>query len=483
MPPGAVLFLCAIVVAVLIRLERTHNPSASGALWIPTCWMLIAGSRAVGRWLGGAQDTSAIDGSLADRLVLTTLLFLALAVILARPKIAWSRILKDNVWVIALFLYMGLSIFWAEYPYVSLKRWTKSAGAVVMALMIMSEARPLEALGSVLRRCAYILIPVSLVLIKYFPQFGRVYGRWDGLEMWTGVTTHKNSLGQLCAVSVFFLIWSLLRKSESQNPVRSRIHIFADIFVLGLGLFLLIGPGGTYSATSVLISVVGVATMLLLKSWKGLARLIAQNMRVTVVTLALMYLLLADAMMSTVTSILGRAEDLTGRATGIWPVVLAAAARHPFLGAGYGGVWGLGGEVSSIAGVEQAHNGYLDVYLELGFVGVVLLVGFFLNFSSQIRKQFNNDVSWGVFGVCFVLMTLLYNLSETAFFDVYLGAAMVLVPVALSARLGDASEQASKTRPVPTRIVSRPVGRGRAYRGPVRLSKITSYSKTKPPNR
>src|SRR5687767_7436952 len=100
MSPSAALFACAFLVVALLRIERGRNPTASLALWIPTIWMLISGSRAVGRWFAvDVGDIDAQSGSLPDRLVLMTLTILA-ASIAARRKVQWSRILRDNLWLI-----------------------------------------------------------------------------------------------------------------------------------------------------------------------------------------------------------------------------------------------------------------------------------------------------------------------------------------------------------------------------------------------
>lgn len=446
MPPTIALILCVVVVAVLLRLERTRNPSASAALWVPTCWMLISGSRPIGRWVGLDQTQQSLDGSPMDRLVLSVLMLLALVIVYAKRKSEWSPIVRDNVWLILLFFYMALSALWADYPFVSLKRWSKSAGPILMALVILTEPRPLDAFSSILRRCAYVLVPTSLVLIKYFPEFGRAYNRWTGVEMWTGVATHKNSLGQVCGLAVFFLTWELLRKGRSRGLFRTRSHIYADVFVLALAIFLLIGPGaGAYSASSIFITVLGVATFMVLDRMEGLGRLIAAKLKVVVVLLVLMCLVFANMLMPTVTSMLGRNEDLTGRTTDVWPLVLEVGARHPVLGAGYGGVWGLGGELSIVLELEQAHNGYLDVYLELGIVGLVLLSAFFLSFCSRIRREcLDHNFEWGLFGLCFLLMILAYNMSETAFFDVYIGVTMVLMAVVFSACLQEKADGGSR---------------------------------------
>ena len=439
------LILCLVVVAVLLRLERTRNPSASVALWVPTCWMLISGSRPIGRWVGLDQTQQPLDGSPLDRWVLAILILLALVIVYAKKKSEWSPILRDNVWLILLFSYMALSVVWAAYPSVSLKRWVKSAGPILVALVILTEPRPLDAFASILRRCAYILIPISLVLIKYFPDYGRAYNRWNGVEMWTGVATHKNSLGQVCGLSVFFLTWDLLRKGRSRELFRTGSHIYADVFILALAIYLLVGPGaGAYSASSIFITVLGLATFMVLSRMESLARVIASNLKVVVVAFVLMYLMFADMLTAMVTSMLGRNEDLTGRTTDIWPLVLDAAERHPIFGAGYGGFWGLGGELSLKLELEQAHNGYLDVYLELGIAGLILLSAFFLSFCSRIRREcIDHNFEWGLFGLCYLFMILTYNLSETAFFDVYLGVTMVLMAVVFSACLQERADDGS----------------------------------------
>jgi hypothetical protein len=242
--------------------------------------MLICGSRAVGGWWvdpGQVADETTEAGSAIDRLVLTVLLSLAIT-ILAKRRIQWLHVLKENKWLLLLFAYMAASIAWSEFPFVSLKRWIRAFGPIVMALVILSEQAPLEAFESVFRRTAYVLIPFSLALIKYFPLLGVAYGRWDGQQMWTGVTTHKNSLGQLCAVSVFLLIWNALRKSESSGKGRSKFRALGDFVVIGIAAMLLRGPSGSYSATSVSILTIGTSGALVMYRTWSVRRLVATHL-------------------------------------------------------------------------------------------------------------------------------------------------------------------------------------------------------------
>jgi hypothetical protein len=324
MTPITSLVLCIILVIVLLHIERKRNPVTSLALWVPVFWVLISGSRSVGSWFiltekdpdSGLSVESIEAGSPLDQLAFGTLIILGLFV-LYRRKIAWSRILKDNIWLILVFLFMGLSILWSGFPTVSLKRWIKASGVIVMAMVVLSEQKPLNALESVFRRSAYLLIPFSLVLIKYFSHLGVAYGRWDGQQMWVGVTTHKNMLGQLCAFSVFFLVWALSREWRSGGLFKSKSETLADAFVLAIAVFLLRGPEGSYSATSVGILVVGIPTLAVLYFKSNLARSIASHLKVFAVGFVSIYLLLHDTVVGIVTQALGRDETLTDR-TQIW---------------------------------------------------------------------------------------------------------------------------------------------------------------------
>lgn len=431
MPPKVALILCIVMVVVLLRIERQRNQAASLALWVPIFWVLIVGSRPVGSWFGTSSVSDAA-GSPLDRLVLNTLILLALW-ILSRRNIDWSRILKDNFWLILLYLYLGSSILWSDFPYVSLKRWIKISGQILMAIVVMSEQSPLQAMESVFRRCAYVLIPLSLVLVKYFPHLGRQYGRWCGGEMWVGVAGQKNGLGLLCAISLFFLIWAALRQWRSGEFLKSRSQAFADALIVGIALFLLLGPGGSYSATSIAILIVGIASLMILYRMKNFAMGMAAHLKAALIAFLLICLLIGNLLLPTVSSILGREETLTGR-TDIWQLVLEVASHNPILGVGFGGFWGLEDDVTSEHGVKQSHNGYLEVYLQVGIVGIVALFAFLMEFCGKVRREVNYMFDWGVFGICFLLMLVLYNYSEASFIQAgFMWTITVFLTVVFSA--------------------------------------------------
>jgi len=450
MSPILALIACTVFVAVLLSIERSHNREASLGLLVPTVWMLIYASRPLGRWfdMSGVGEAGVESGSPIDRMVLSVLIGLALLILLAR-KLDWNRIVNDNFWLIVFFLYLGMSILWSEIPLASSKRWIRSIGDILMACVVLSERKPLQALESVLRRCAYVLVPFSLMLSKFYPHLGREYGRWSGMEMWTGVTMQKNSLGQLCALSAFLLIWALLRERRTGGLQKAALRRTADLLVLLIALFLLIGPSSySRSATSVSIFLIGIAVLLLLNQRERFARYVAQQLKALALSLSLMYVLLYDSLVKIVTSLLERDETLTGR-TDIWRPLLEYASDNPILGVGYGGFWAPGNwELEDLFTPQfiltQAHNGYLAIYVELGIVGLVLLAVFLLAYCNAVRRQLDRSFDWGVYGICLLPMSLIYNNSEVSFLQSssYLWSTMVFLTIVFSTAGGKNSEDA-----------------------------------------
>ena len=129
----------------------------------------------------------------------------------------------------------------------------------------------------------------------------------------------------------------------------------------------------------------------------------SMHMKAVVIALALLFLVLGTLLVPTMASLLGRNETLTGRDE-IGRSVLDVASRNPLLGVGYGGYWGLQTEITSQHHVHQSHNGYLDVYLQVGIVGIVALFAFVMQFCGKIRREFSRIFEWAVFGISFLLM-------------------------------------------------------------------------------
>ena len=424
MPPVVALALCIILVALLLRLTVRSTEGKSRALWIPTIWILVVASRPVGRWFNlesvSMSEGSEARGSLADQLLLGMLILLALIVLFKR-RISWQTVLKDNIWLFVLLLYEGLSILWSDYPFASLKRWVRAAGAAMSAMVVMTGPNPFKALELIIRRTAYVLIPFSLVLIKYFPALGVAFGRWSGARMTVGVCMQKNGLGLLCMLSAFFFIWDLLRKRRLNLLKYDKGGTLADFFILLLAFYLMKGAGtNSYSATSVGVLLIGLCAMFALSTLrahpKNITGVVAVTAMVGATTLISASTILNWSPIGWWVNFLGRNESLTGRVD-IWERIYTIVPRWSLLGTGFGGFWGLPYSWV-VMGQMSGHNGYFDVYVELGFVGIFFLSIFLLSLWRKLSLLAKHDFDWSLMGICLLLISLAYNYTESDFLKV-----------------------------------------------------------------
>jgi O-antigen ligase len=405
----------------LLKLERQQAPNQSNALWVPTIWMMNCASKPLASWFAPGADSEGVDveaGSPLDRMFLIVLLITTIT-ILSRRKLNWAVIKANSFWLIILCGYALVSILWSEFIFVSIKRYIRFCGTPLIAMIILSEASPRLAMESVLRRTAFVLVPFSIVLIKYLPDRGVMYGRWSGELMWVGVTSQKNALGILCFVSAFFLLWRTVRAFSERKPGekwsrKQKLYIAADLSVLAIAVLLLKGPGKAYSATSLVVSFVGVSGLLALMQMRKRKAYVPVPALYTVVVLCFIYGMGIPFGAATVSSgfmeALGRDATFTDRDQ-IWRELVPIAMQNSVLGQGYGGFW-----VRPIeSGVNEAHNGYLDLMLELGFVGIVLLFAFIIALCKAAYRCLPQDFWWSSLTICLTIMTLVHNSTESSF--------------------------------------------------------------------
>jgi exopolysaccharide production protein ExoQ len=102
-------------------------------------------------------------------------------------------------------------------------------------------------------------------------------------------------------------------------------------------------------------------------------------------------------------ALLGKDATLTGRVP-LWGVVLDAAANRPVLGYGYGAFWlDWNTQVNAILKAVNwhlggSHNGYLDMVLELGVVGLIVSCGLLLSVLRQsLPGVLRGNPAWASF--------------------------------------------------------------------------------------
>jgi len=377
--------------------------------------MALCGSKSISYWLYPSTQLYSrarfnyIEGSSFDRTFLIVFICLGLVILYGRrDKI--RDFLLDNRALILLFAYALTSISWSAYQGVAIKRWIRAVGDIVMALVILTDEHPKDAFEHVIRRCGILLIPLSL----YFIKFNRVLGVGytdDGLkEMWIGVTLHKNLLGQLCAIICVFLLWRMLKALP-------KIDIF-DLVCLVVSFYLLVG---SHSATSIVVFIIG-ASILIGATYFGakkkkFSRFILASIFAVFIIQGMYLALYERSATQAIFGATGRDPTFTGRLP-LWTDLIKIGKDRTAFGHGYGSFW-LGSLTHNLWDTyvwmpTSGHNGYIDVFLDLGLVGLVVLIYYCISTYRRILGSMDADASTGKLMMAYFIMIILHNITESS---------------------------------------------------------------------
>jgi len=253
-----------------------------------------------------------------------------------------------------------ISALWSALPAVTLRRGIGLLGTAWFGAYLACRFTPREVLSMTAAAFA-IVVGLSILVIVFVPSYGTV----DGTEI-AGVFGQKNELGR-AMVFACLATWALMWEGEFRTPVWVLPTLLAALLLLLL----------TRSAQAI----VGLAaTVVIVTPILGLcARLFRKvHIRLALVLLLIMSLvaLVVAETAEQLLDLLGRDATLTDR-TLIWELLIEFGQERPWLGRGYGAFW-----FSDVSlwfadrwgALDHAHNGYMDLWLELGYAGVTTFV-------------------------------------------------------------------------------------------------------------
>jgi O-antigen ligase len=415
LPPTLALFLTVGFVIFLFRRDIRQRPNVTGALWLPLIWVLLMASRSVAQWLYILHFPVALgsleEGNPLDALVYSSLIIAGLYV-LNKREVSLSEVFGNNGWLMAFLLYCFIAILWSDFPFVAFKHWIKVLGHPIMVLVLFSEPDPEEALVRLMKRSAYVLVPFSVLFIKYYPEIGRQFDEWTGLPMNNGIAQNKNGLGSLCLVLGFFFVWYFLKtwRAEKSKARRDELRLLGGFLVMIAWLL-----RQSHAATATLCLLIAIAVILVLqRPW------VNKKLIGTYALLALVVLVVAElafGVFDRVADLTGHQATIMGRAE-LWRQCLALHT-NPIFGVGFESFW-LGDRLHLLHEgrpwqPNEAHNGYLEIYLNMGLVGLFMLFGLIIATFRKIRFELFRNTDWGRFRLGFLAAILFYNLTEATF--------------------------------------------------------------------
>jgi exopolysaccharide production protein ExoQ len=448
-PPQIATLVFAVGIAGLFYLDR-DSEHVSKALWLPVIWLSTNGSRSVSAWLGMGPPTREMAGqlpatSLLDQLVAGTLMLLAAIVLIRRRKEVRS-LLKASWPIMLYYSFCLVSLLWSDFPGWGLKRWVRGLGDLVMVLIVATEAQPTAALRRLFSRVGFVLLPASVLLIKYYPELGWSSDAW-GDRACTGVTTNKNILGNVAFLLALGALWQVLRLvRDTKEPNRTH-RLLAQCTLLAFGIELLFAA---HSATSGACFILG-AGLMLATSLPPIRR------RPAAVQALVLAILLGGGLTeflggrAEVAAALGRNADFTGR-TEIWRIVIPMV--NPIGGAGFESFW-LGSRVAKVfamvaggrglTAANEAHNGYIEVYLNLGCLGLGFVALLLVQGYGRTVSAFRRDRALGALLMAYVVTAVFYNVTEAGFRILSLEWFFLLLSVVAANRVTGIAKRARRS--------------------------------------
>lgn len=260
-------------------------------------------------------------------------------------------------------------------------------------------------LPRLLTHCAFIMGLLSILMVFAVPSIGVHQDVNAG--MWRGIWYEKNQMGMVMAAGgTAAAAWAASEDRRWKTPLLTILLCF--LLVLA-----------ARSKTSLLCIMLGVGMVGALWTLKrgGPALAVAAVWMGVVGGAAGWWLWTYES--AEILAALGKDPSLTGR-TGIWDALFVKIAERPWTGYGYNAFWGLDSEpalwVRYQTGwvVPSAHNGWIDLLVQLGWPGAIL-VGTIMTSSYVLTllRLPTAGLREGFWGIAYLSVYVLLTFSES----------------------------------------------------------------------
>lgn len=415
MHPTIALIVCLPFIVILWRVAEVDRPPLTRGSWLALFWLLILSSRPLSYWLGISSSSGDSDSNVEGNpfeLTILLLQFITAVVIVQKRNQSWLSVLRDNPGITAFYIFLFATVTWSPFPFATFKRCVKDMGALTIVLLILTEPSYFQAIKALLCRCAYVLFPISIIFIKYFPELGRVYSNSGGLQI-TGVCSQKNTLGEIVLLFGLALVSDLTTSKTEWNAKANRKAIIAKIFTLLMGLWLLYTSD---SKTATVCLMIG--SFIILSPRIPVLR---SNPRLLVAMIfigaPILYILDDTLKISaTLFELLGRDATLTNR-TEIWAAI-SQLKPDPWIGSSYLSFWDINSQIALgqyWVSLKTAHNGYIEIFLDGGVLGLTFLALMLINVGRRATRMFLSGSGIGRLTFAIFLVMLIYNISESMY--------------------------------------------------------------------
>jgi O-antigen ligase len=313
-------------------------------------------------------------------------------------------VISNNYFYWIYLMFIMLSTVWSEKPDETLKASIGMFGTVMFGVYIVCRYKLKEQINLLITFFSIVLSLSALFVL--IPKYGLEHGKHAGALR--GIYSHKNIFGPIVTLScATFLIYV---KANLCSNKRLAYLGFATSFAMVVA---------ARSSSSLMYTVLLIFLIHAIEVLRLRGKLFVWSL----VSLAGLYFFVTtwrQTVVNFVLNLLGKDPTLTGR-TDIWGAVVQKIQERPWLGYGFDGFWhGNFGESFYVRNammwdLPNSHNGFLDLTLGIGLIGVAILAlvlwTTFVQGLAILRTHFSWPHAWAFVYVFYLLMV---NMSESS---------------------------------------------------------------------
>jgi O-antigen ligase len=357
----------------------------------------IALTGAILPFILGEADYNYVTG--APRYEIALAVFYALAgacaLIHRRQVLAMAR--RSPALLSLLFL-VCISVGWAETPGLVVRSALAVLGTTLFGVLLATRY-PLAERLDLLSKVFHVLAILSIVFVIFLPQYGISTDVHSGA--WAGVFNQKNGLGSTIALGILV---------DWYRPMKKLPRCFW-LAVYGV---LLVKSNSISPTMALLFTLLSVKAFQIFRM-RYRVRPLAMVLVMPVVGAILLVIAAASGLLQHAS---GRSADLSGR-TELWRKLIPAVSLHPLVGYGYGDFWGGASKefydlTRKIEWVPMySHNGYLEMVISLGIVGLILASLFLAKglYQAILHADLGDSIQ-DLWPLAFLIFFLIHNTAE-----------------------------------------------------------------------
>lgn len=336
------------------------------------------------------------EGDPTKQLTLVLMYATVGAVLVHRNRFA--EIMHLGVPFILLVILCFASTLWSDVPFLAFRRSVALVGTVIVGLYAALRFDILDLVRVMCRAVAIVLI-ASFLLAAVDSSLGL-----DPEGRLRGVFAHKNGLGVFAALGLLMLA---ARPVQAFTKTAWILHsALAGGCVLALAMAQSISPLPPLC--------IGLALLIWLRRSNSGSHWVVGPVLTAccMVGLVLPFWVNDLGMLATM---LGRDADYSGRDRA-WEFSIELFKRNPWLGYGYGTIWdGPAGTLFlrwAHFSTPHAHNGYLQMALDTGSIGLTLLLCAVVVMTVRALRLRSSEQARMLLPIAFLGLYLLYNATE-----------------------------------------------------------------------